>query len=151
MAQLLAETIKNTAYLRQFVKVVKVWECEWKDMRRDLAMKKCLDVVLPRRRHARWTVTSQHILAGVRAGTFFGMTECDVCVPEALRANFAEMQPPFKNIRLTRDDLGPFMRQYAEEHDIMATLRRMLVGCYRGNNILLATSSCDGTWTTDSR
>ena len=49
------------------------------------------------------------------------------------------MQPVFKNIRLTRDDLGPFIRQYAEEHNIMATPRRMLVGSYRGDKILLAT------------
>ena len=45
----------------------------------------------------------------------------------------------FKNIRLTRDDLGPFMRRYGEEHNIMATPRRMLVGSYRGDKILLGT------------
>ena len=39
MAQLLAETRKNTAYLRHFVKVVELWECEWKEMRRDPAVK----------------------------------------------------------------------------------------------------------------
>ena len=31
------------------------------------------------------------------------------------------------------------MRQYAEEHDIMSTPRRMLIGSYRGDKILLAT------------
>ena len=82
-------------------------------------------------------MTSQQILTGVRAGTVFGMIECDVRVPEALPAHFAEMQPVFKNIRLTRNDLGPFMRRYAEENDIMATPRRMLVGNYRGDKILL--------------
>ena len=45
----------------------------------------------------------------------------------------------FKNIRLTRNDLGPFMRRYAEDHNIIATPRRMLVGSYRGDKILLAT------------
>ena len=84
-------------------------------------------------------MTSQQILSGVRAGTVFGLIECDICVPEALREHFAEMQPVFKNIRLTRDDLGPFMRRYAEEHNIMATPRRMLLGRYRGDKILLAT------------
>ena len=67
------------------------------------------------------------------------LIECDLCVPEALREHFTEMQPVFKNIRLKRDDLGPFMRRYAEEHNIMATPRRMLVGSYRGDKILLAT------------
>ena len=67
----------------------------------------------------------------------FGMIGCDICVPEELRDHFAEMQPVFKNIRLTRDDLGPFMRQYAEGHNIMTTPRRMLVGSYRGDKILV--------------
>ena len=75
----------------------------------------------------------------MRTGTVFGLIECDLCVPEALREHFAEMQPVFKNIRLTRDDLGPFMRRYAEEHNLMATPRCMLVGSYRGDKILLAT------------
>ena len=108
-------------------------------MRRTPAVRKCVDAAFPRRRHVRWTMTSQQILNGVRAGTVFGMIECDIRVPEELRAHFAEMQPVFKNISLIREDLGPFMRRYAEEHDIMKTPRRMLVGSYCGDKILLAT------------
>ena len=67
------------------------------------------------------------------------MNECDICVPEALREHFADMQPMFKNICLKRDDLGPFMRRYAEEHNIMPSPRRILVGSYRGDKIVLAT------------
>ena len=139
MTQLLAETRKNTAYLRQFVKVVELWECEWKETRRDPVVKKCLDAAFPRRHHVRWTMTSQQILRGVRDGTIFGLIECDVSVPITLHTHFSEMQPVFKNIRLTRDDLGPFMGRYAEEHDIMTTPRRMLVGSFHGDKILLAT------------
>ena len=98
---------------------------------RDPAVKKCLDAAFPRRRHERWTMTSQQLLSDARAGTVFGMIECDVCVPEALREQFAKMQPVFKNIRLTR--------RYADEHYIMTTPRRMLVGSYRGDKIMLAT------------
>ena len=36
MTQLLAETRKNTAYLRHFVKVVELWECQWKNKRKDV-------------------------------------------------------------------------------------------------------------------
>ena len=139
MTQLLAETRKTTAHLRHFVTVVELWECEWKEMRRTPAVRKCLDAAFPRRRHVRWTMTSQQILNGVRAGTVFGMIECDIRVPEELREHFAEMQPVFKNISLMREDLGPFMRRYAEEHNIMKTPRRMLVGSYCGDKILLAT------------
>ena len=136
MAQLLAETRKTTAYLRHFVKVVELWECEWKEMRRAPTVRKCLDAAFPRRRHVRWTMTSQQILNGVRAGTVFGMIECDICVPEELREHFAEMQPVFKNISLIREDLGPFMRRYAEEHNIMSTPRRMLADNARTMKLL---------------
>ena len=140
MAELLVETRKTTAHLRHFVKVVELWKCEWKKMRRDPHVKRCLDAAFSRRRrHVQWTMTSQQILSGVRDGTVFGMIECDICVPEELRDHFAEMQPVFKNISLTREDLGSFMRRYAEEHNIMTTPRRMLVGSYYGDKILLVT------------
>ena len=81
----------------------------------------------------------QILAAAVVDGTLFGMVECDVCVPRELQDNFAEMQPIFKNTTVTRNDIGPFMRDYVEEHDIMSAPRRMLVGSYRGDKILLST------------
>ncbi len=67
------------------------------------------------------------------------MVECDVRVPSELRAHFTEMQPIFKNATVTRDDIEPFMREYAVDHDIMSTRRRMFVSSYRGDKILLTT------------
>ena len=126
MAVLLADTKKHTAYLRRHVKVIEMWECEWKRERDPPPRQK-------------WTMTQQQIIAAVVDGTLFGMIECDIRVPSELRAHFAEMQPIFKNATVTRDDIGPFMREYAEENDIMSTPRRMLVGSYHGKKILLAT------------
>ena len=126
MAVLLADTKKHTAYLRRHVKVIEMWECEWKRERDPPPRQK-------------WTMTQQQIIAAVVDGTLFGMIECDIRVPSELRAHFAEMQLIFKNATVTRDDIGPFMRAYAEENDIMSTPRRMLVGSYHGKNILLAT------------
>ena len=135
MATLLEDTKKNTAYLRRHVHVVEMWECEWKEIRKEPDVKSFL---APTRRQ-KWKMTQQQIITAVVDGTLFGMVECDVRVPSELRAHFAEMQPIFKNATVTRDDIGPFMRQYAEEHDIMSTPRRMLVGSYRGETILLTT------------
>ena len=126
MAELLADTKKHTTYLRRHVKVVEMWECDWK-RERDT----------PPRQN--WNMTQQQIIAAVVDGTLFGMVECDVRVPEHLQDHFAEMQPIFKNTTVTRDDIGPFMRQYAEENDIMSTPRRMLVGSFHGIKLLLAT------------
>ena len=126
MATLLADTKKHTTYLRRHVKVVEMWECDWKRERDPPPRQK-------------WKMTQQQIIAAVVDGTLFGMVECDVRVPEHLQDHFAEMQPIFKNTTVTRDDIGPFMRQYAEEHNILTKPRRMLVGSYRGDKILLTT------------
>ena len=126
MATLLADTKAHTAYLRRHVKVVEMWKCDWKRERDPPPRQK-------------WKMTQQQIIAAVVDGTLFGMVECDVRVPEHLQDHFAEMQPIFKNTTVTRDDIGSFMRQYAEEHDIMSTPRRMLVGSFHGIKLLLAT------------
>ena len=135
MATLLEKTRCNTAYLRRHVKVVEMWECEWKDVRNESDVKNFpTPPSCPR-----WSMTQQQILAAVVDGTLFGMIECDVCVPEELLVYFSEMQPMFKNASVTRDYIRPFMRQYAEEHDILSKPRVMLVGSFRGVKILLAT------------
>ena len=126
MATLLADTKKHTTYLRRHVKVVEMWECDWKRERDPPPRQK-------------WKMTQQQIIAAVVDGTLFGMIECDIHVPPELRPYFSEMQPIFKNTTVTRDDIGPFMRQYAEEHDITSTPRRMLVGSFHGIKFLLAT------------
>ena len=126
MAELLANTKAHTAYLRRHVKVVEMWECGWKRERDPPPRQK-------------WNMTQNEILAAVIDGTLFGMIECDIHVPPELRPYFSEMQPIYKNTTVTRDDIGPFMRQYAEEHDIMSTPRRMLVGSFHGIKLLLAT------------
>ena len=126
MAALLKKTRCNTAYLRCHVKVVDMWECGWKRVRDPPPRQK-------------WNMTQQQIITAVVDGTVFGMVECDIHIPEHLQDHFAEMQPVFKNVTVTRDDIGPFMRQYAEENDIMSVPRRMLVGSFHGDKLLLAT------------
>ena len=137
MAELLANTKTHTAYLRRFIDVVEMWECEWKGKRIESDTKRFIDAEFPRRSTRR--MTQHQILAAVVDGTLFGMVECDVCVPRELQDHFAKMQPIFKNTTVTRNDIGPFMRDYAEEQDIMSAPRRMLVGSYRGDKILLST------------
>ena len=112
-----------------------MWECEWKEIRKEPDVKSFL---APTRRQ-KWKMTQQQIIKAVVDGTLFGMVECDVRVPEHLQDHFSEMQPVFKNVTVTRDDIGPFMRQYAEENDIMSAPRRMLVGSFHGIKLLLAT------------
>ena len=110
--------------MRQFVEM---WECEWKRIKKEAEVKEFLDVTCPRRREP-WELSQAEIVSAIRAGTLFGLIECDIHMPSGLRDYFAEMQPVFKNIDLTREDIGPFMQRYAEEHDIMKRPQRTLVG-----------------------
>ena len=84
MATLLENTRCNTAYLRRHVKVVEMWECEWKEVRNESDVKTFLT---PSSR-PRWTMTQQQILAAVIDGTLFVIVECDVRVPEELQDYF---------------------------------------------------------------
>ena len=123
MATLLEKTRCNTAYIRRQVNVVEMWECEWKEVRNESDVN---TFPSPSRR-LRWTMTQRQILAAVVDGTLFGMVECDVCIPEELQDYFF------------RHAARALMRQYAEEHDILSKPSVMLVGSFRGANILLAT------------
>ena len=60
MGELLENTRHNTAYLRRHVKLVEMWECEWKRVRDPPPRQK-------------WNMTQQQILAAVIDGTLFGM------------------------------------------------------------------------------
>ena len=120
MATPLENTRCNTASLRRHVEAVEMWECDWKELRQgsyrilyspwlrdEPDVKTFLDIP----RHRKWMMTEQQILAAVIDGTPFSMVEYDIHIPEHLQDHFAEMQPVFKNVTVTRDDIGPFMRQ----------------------------------------
>ena len=120
MATLLEKTRCNTAYHRRHVEVVEMWECEWKEIRNESVVKTFLAPAS--RPHMDHDAAGDHRRQWSMAHCF-GMVECDVRVPEELQDYFSEMQPVFKNASVTRDDIGPFMRQYAEEprHSLEAT------------------------------
>ena len=63
----------------------------------------------------------------------------DVGGHEALRCRFTDMQPMFKNTHITRADIGPFMRRYADEHDLLMQQECALVCSFHDDNILITT------------
>ena len=67
MAELLANTKTHTAYLRRFVDVVEMWECEGKGKQIESDTKRFTDAAFPRRSSRR--MTQHHILAAVVNGT----------------------------------------------------------------------------------
>ncbi|XP_031572492.1 uncharacterized protein LOC116306555 [Actinia tenebrosa] len=85
------------------------------------------------------TLNKDQILQAVLDGKLFGVVECDIFVPDHLKEKFSEMCPIFKNTEISREDIGDYMRGFAEEHKIMPRPRRSLIGSYFGEKILLAT------------
>ena len=96
---------------------MEMYECEWKRMReRDPEIKA---FVQSRRSVPKTTLTEDEVINAVRDGSMFGLIEVDIQVPDNLKEYFEKMTPIFKNIDLTREDIGEFMSAYAKEHNIM--------------------------------
>ena len=141
MCELKAETEANTEYIRSNnYDVVEMWECTWRQMKKtNPLVRRFVKTEFERPLDSKWIMTQDQIIQAVNDETLFGVVECDICVPNHLKDKFQEMCPIFKNIEISRDDIGPFMKEYAEEHDIMSQPRRSLIGSFKGDKILLAT------------
>jgi G:T-mismatch repair DNA endonuclease (very short patch repair protein) len=123
-AELREQTRRNTHRIQKAgYKVVEQWECQWTGPKISITPLK----------------STKAILRGVKDGSLFGFVQCDIHVPDDLKAKFAEMPPIFKNVNIKRDDIGEFMKNYAEANDIMPQPRRSLIGSFWGKKILLST------------
>ena len=83
-------------------------------------------------------LTMTEIIDAIKSG-LFGCVECDLHVPEHLKQYFEEMTPIFKNIDISRNDIGHHMKTFGESHEIMNTPRRSLIGSMFGKKVLMAT------------
>ena len=75
----------------------------------------------------------------IRDGHLFGFVECNIEVPDHLKAYFSEMTPVLKNVDVCLDDAGEFMQEYAKQHNIKDFPQRLLIGSYFGKKIGLTT------------
>ena len=141
MVDLREEARANTEYIQsEGYNVVELWECEWRRMKKtNPLLRRFLFSEFKRPLDHCWALNEQQILESVVNGTLFGVVECDIRVPESLKEKFSEMCPLFKNVEISREDIGEHMKQYAEENDIMSRPRRSLIGSLKGDKVLLAT------------
>ena len=128
------EYIKDQGY-----DVVEMSECQWRaSIKRDPELSRfienrkrpCDDLI---------TRTEDQILAAVLNNQLFGALEVDIKVPDHLKPTFAEILPIFKNVEVSRDDIGDHMRQYAVDHVIMFQPRKSLIGGMLGSKIIIIT------------
>ena len=65
--------------------------------------------------------------------------QCDIEVPEKLRANFANFPPIFKNTLVSKIDIGDLVKNYAEEERLLSQPRKMLISSFTLQNGTLST------------
>ena len=63
----------------------------------------------------------------MKEGKLLGYVQCDIEVPENLRANFAKFPPIFKNTLVSKSDIGDVMKNYAEEERSLSQPRKILI------------------------
>ena len=136
--QLREETKERTQHLRSLgYDVREMWECEWYRMRKDRDVQhivKSLDLCKPK-----YNLNADAILEGVKNGSLFGVLLCDIETPDSLKEKFSEFCPIFKNTEVSREDISPLMRDFAEKTKCLPQPRKMLIGSYFAKKIFLIT------------
>ena len=141
MVELREETRANTEYIKsKGYNVVEMYEYQLRDMKKtNRELQRFITTEVRRTLDEVKIMSAERILSEVRSERLFGCVEVDIRVPDHLKEKFSEMCPIFKNTNISRDNIGDFMKAYAEEHGIMAQPRRSLIGSIKGEKVLLAT------------
>ena len=111
--------------------VVEMWEGEWWRLYKTTNnVKLHIREIFPYRR----SVREQQLLEEIKKGNLFGYVQCNIEVPENLRANFANFPAKFKNTSVSKNDNGDLRKTYAEEEGIMSQPRKMLLSSFTLQN-----------------
>ena len=142
MAELREETKANTQFIRsKGYNMVEMWECQWREMKktnRDLQRFIAMDVTRTLD-HVK-IMSGERILSEVRNERLFGFVQVDIRMPEDLKEKFSAMCPIFKNTEISCDDIGEYVKAYAEENKIVAQPHRSLIGSMKRKKIQLDTT-----------
>ena len=92
--------------------VIEMWECEWWRLYKTTnTVKQYTRELFPYRR----SLAAEQILEEIKKGKLFGYVQCDIEVPEDLRANFDNFLPISNNNLIGKNDIGDLMKNYAED------------------------------------
>ena len=70
----------------------------------------------------------------IRDGSLYGYIQCDLVVPDELKAKFSNFPPIFKNTEVGRNDIGEYMQNYAIENDLLKHPQRLLISSFKLKN-----------------
>ena len=112
-------------------KIIEKWECNWWDLyRTDAAVKNHLRAIFPYQR----SLSEERLMQEIRSRRLFGYVQCDLKVPEHLKAYFANFPPILKNTVLSTNDNGDLMKENAEKEGITSQPRRILISSFHLKN-----------------
>ena len=116
---------------------IEMWECEWWRLyKTTITVKQHIREHFPYRR----SLAAEQLLEEIKKGKLFGYVQCDIEVPENLRATVLNFPPVFKNILVSKNDIGDLVKTYAEEEGIMSQPRKMLISSFTLQNGTLITT-----------
>ena len=117
-------------------KVIEMWKCKWWELyRTDATVKNHLRANFPYQR----PLSEERLMQEIKSGRLFGYDQCDLKVPEHLKAYFANFPPIFKNTVVGTNDIGDLMKEFAEKERIMSQPGRMLISSFHLNNGIVIT------------
>ena len=100
-----------------------MWECNcWELYQTDATVKSHLRTNFPYQR----PLSEERLMQDIKSGNLFGYVQCDLKVPEHMKAYFANFPSIFKNTVVSRIDIGDLMKVYAEREGILSQSRRKL-------------------------
>ena len=79
------------------------------------------------------------IFEGVKNGSLFKVILCGIETPNSLKEKLSEFCPIFKNAEVSREDISPLIRDFAEKTKCLSQPRKMLIGSYFAKKIFLIT------------
>ena len=117
-------------------KVIETWECKWWRLyKTSNTVKQHIREHFPYRR----SLAAEQILEEKKKGKLFGYVQCDIEVPENLRANFPNFPPIFKNTSVSKSNIGDLMKNYAEKEKLLFQPQKMLISSFTSQNGTLIT------------
>ena len=87
----------------------------------------------------RRSLAAEQLSEEKKKGKLFGYVQCDIEVPENLRANFANFPPILKNSLVSKSEIGDLMKNYAEEERFLSQPRKTLISSFTLQNGTLIT------------
>ena len=134
MAVKAERTQQKHAYIQHLVDMK---ECQWRQLKQQNGRVQSFFQNEPSLHPG--PLTTSDILELVQTEELFGILRVDIETPEHLKEMFSEMCPIFKNVDIRLGDVGPYMKQYGEEHGFMKQPQRSLISSYFGRDLLLIT------------